>query len=228
MKMKPLSVLGLGAVLSFSGLAFQATANAAILSHVPNDGVPPVVYTPPFGSLVPGGEVEEAFIDFGVDYSYGGVEGIFINGGGDEGAIGGINNASVLDLLTAVDGRIVLPGTTTQGLTSFLFVEAGFSDPGTLLLEAFGIGGNLLASVFNGFPLGPHGRTTLTIDRGGVFDIAFFKVSTPGLDTFGVDQVDLETPVAAAVPEPTTALGVLVFAALGTGSVLKRKQQQKA
>ena len=32
MKMKSLSVLGLGAVLSFSGFAFQATANAAILT----------------------------------------------------------------------------------------------------------------------------------------------------------------------------------------------------
>jgi len=178
------------------GVAVAPTASdAQIISHVPNDGVPPVVKTPPFGPLAVGGEVGTAFIDFGVDYGFGGVEGIFDNGGGDEGAFCGISAVGTCDLLTLVDGRIVVPGTTDQGLTNFLFVEAGFAAAGSLLLEVFDKDGFLLDSVVNGLPLGPHGRMTMTIDRGGVFDIASFTVSTPGSDSFGVDQVDLETPI---------------------------------
>jgi len=161
--------------------------------------VPPVVKTPAFGLLVAGGEVGTAGIDFGVDYSYGGIEGIFDNGGGDEGAIGGINGSDILDLLTDVDGAIVVPGTTDPGLTSYLSVEAGHADEGTLLLEVFDMDGVLITSVVNGLPLGPHQRLTMTIDRGDVYDIAFFKVSTPGADTYGVDQIDMETPVAVVI-----------------------------
>ncbi|MCL1475505.1 PEP-CTERM sorting domain-containing protein [Argonema antarcticum] len=220
--MKKLSMASASAALI---AAFPATANAAILSHVPNDRVPPVVQSFPLGALASGGEVGDAFIDFGVDYSFGGKEGIFNDGGVV--SFSGVNN-SILDLISPVDGRIVVGGTKNQGLTSLLSIEAGRSAPGDLLLEAFDIQGKLLASVFNGLPLGSHGRTTMTIDRGGVFDIAFFKVSTPVGDYFGVNQVDLEAPVVAAVPEPTSTLGLLALGTLGAGSMLKRKQQQKA
>jgi hypothetical protein len=218
-------ILNLGRFYVALSVAFVLTAGSAqavIISHVPNDGVPPVVKTPPFGPLVPGGDVGDAFIDFGVDYSFGGVEGIFDNGGGDEGAMGGVNAGNILDLLSPVDGRIVVPGTLNQGLTSFLRVEAGFAANGTLRLDAFDINGVLLASALNGPPLGPHGRTTMTIDRAGVFDIASFLVSTPGEDTFGVDQVDLETP--QGVPEPA---GLLLIG-LGALGLLGYRRQRRS
>jgi hypothetical protein len=202
--------------LVYLSISSFGVSQAAIISHVPNDGVPPVVKTPAFNPLVPGGEVGTAFIGFGVDYTYGNVEGIFDNGGGDEGAFAGINGAGVLDLVSPVDGRIVIPGTTNQGLTSFISVEAGMSLDGALLLEVFDIDGNLLSSVVNGPPPGSHGRTTMTIDRAGISDIGFFRISTSLNDTFGVDQVGIETPI----PEPAT----IALLGLGALSLLRRKK----
>jgi hypothetical protein len=172
------------------------------------------------------GEVGTAFIDKGVDFSFGGREGIFSD---PPLAFSGVSNSNNVDLISPVDGRIVLPGTLNNGLTSFLSIEAGFSDPGQLLLEVFDAGGSLLSSVANNLPLGPNGRTTLTIDRGGIFDIASFKVSTPVNDAFGVDFIKLETPVAAGsqpVPEPFTILGSLT--AGGIGNTLRLSNQSVA
>lgn len=198
-------------------MAISARAPAGIISHVPNDMVPPVVKTPAFGVLAVGGIVGTAGIPFGVDYSYGGIEGIFDNGGGDEGAIGGINAGNILDLVSDVDGAIVGLGTTTQARTSYLSIEAGHAADGSLLLEVFDLNGTLIASTLNGPPLGPHGRTTMTIDRGGVYDIAFFRVS--GNDTYGVDQIDMEQPV---IPAP----GALLLGGIGAGLVgwLRRRR----
>jgi len=198
-------------------MAVCASAQAGLISHVPNDMVPPVVKTPPFGVLAGGGIVGTAGIDFGVDYSYGGIEGIFDNGVGDEGAIGGINAGNVLDLVTDVDGAIVALGTTTQARTSYLSVEAGHAANGSLLLEVFDKNGILITSALNGLPAGPHGRTTMTIDRGGVYDIAFFRVS--GNDTYGVNQIDMEQPV---IPAP----GAILLGSIGVGLVswLRRRR----
>jgi hypothetical protein len=190
-------------------LLAPGVSQATIISHTPADVVPPVVVSPAFGPLAAGGAVGTAAISFGVDYSYGGVEGIF-----DDGpplAFGGINASGILDLLSDVDAAIVVPGTTDPGLTSYLWVEAGWAADGSLLLEVFDSGGSLLASDLNGPPAGPHGRTTMEIDRGGVFDIAFFRVS--GIDTYGVDQVGIETPVGAVIPAP----GAVVLAGIGVG-----------
>ena len=198
-------------------MAICASAPAGIISHVPNDMVPPVVKTPAFGILAVGGIVGTAGIDFGVDYSYGGIEGIFDNGGGDEGVIGGINAGNILDLLTDVDGAIVGLGTTTPARTSYLSIEAGHAEDGSLLLEVFNKNGTLITSVLNSPPLGPHGRSTMTIDRGGVYDIAYFRVS--GNDTYGVNQVDMEQPV---IPAP----GAILLGSIGVGFVswLRRRR----
>ncbi|MFC1604293.1 hypothetical protein ACFL5F_04620 [Planctomycetota bacterium] len=198
-------------------MAISASAPAGIISHVPNDMVPPVVKTLPFNVLAIGGAVGTAGINFGVDYSYGGIEGIFDNGGGDEGTIGGFNAANVLDIVTDVDGAIVGLGTTTQARTSYLSIEAGHAADGSLLLEVFDLNGTLIASVLNGPPAGPHGRTTMTIDRGGVYDIAFFRVS--GNDSYGVNQVDMEQPV---IPVP----GAILLGGIGAGLVgwLRRRR----
>ncbi|MEB3292768.1 MAG: PTPA-CTERM sorting domain-containing protein [Synechococcales bacterium] len=193
---------------------FVMPSYAATISHAPTDASPAVVTSPPFGQLASGGTVGTSFINFGVDYTYGGVEGIFND---PPLAFGGVNASNILDLRSPIDGRIVLPGTTTQGLTSLISVNAGSSDLGTLLLEAFDIGGNLLASAINS----QSGVSTMTIDRSGVFDIAFFKVSTNG-DTFGVQQVTLEQPISNAIPTPALLPGLI---GLGVGVMRKRKGQ---
>ena len=162
----------------------------------------------------------------GIDYSFGGVEGIFDDGAGDEGSFAGVSDG-ILTLFAPVDGRIVLPGTTTQGLTSFLSVEAGFSANGALLLMAFDSNGVLIASVANGLPLGPHARTTMTIDRLGVYDIASFQVVTLAVNNFGVQQVSIEDPLASSiVPEPASFTIFCLASFLGIGGALSRRKGQ--
>ena len=100
-------------------------------------------------------------------------------------------------------------GTTTQGLTNYVSVAAGNSDAGSLLLEVFDINNLLLASQSNI----SSGISTFGITR-GLADIAYFRVSTPAGDTFGVDEVTIETPIATTtgVPEPAS---IAVFGLIG-------------
>ena len=107
----------------------------------------------------------------GVVFSSGVGTATFLDGGVTP-AWGGIN-ASIVDLLSPVDVQIVVPSTTTQGVTSMVSVEAGFASDGNLLLSAFDGSHNLLASRVNGLDgIGPHGRSLITISMPG---IAFFR-----------------------------------------------------
>jgi hypothetical protein len=195
------------------GLAFMLPSRAATVSHTPSDASPAVSASPAFGSLGSNGTLGSSFINFGVDYTYGGIEGIFND---PPLAFSGVDGNNIIDLLSPIDGRIVLPGTTTQGLTSLISVVAGHAAPRALLLEAFGIGGNLLTSVINS----QGGIDTMTVDRGGVFDIAFFKISTVTGDEFGVQQVTLEQPISNVVPTPA-----LLPCLIGMGASMYRKRK---
>jgi PEP-CTERM motif len=61
----------------------------------------------------------------------------------------------------------------------------------------------LLGSTVNDDGFGPHDRTLMTLNIPG---IAFFSVSSPGGNTFGVDQLDFNGGDLSAVPEPGTLL----------------------
>ncbi len=203
------SLILAGAVLA----GLSSGASAAILSFTP--GSAPVAISPPFGPLAPGGAAGTSYKNFGVDFTFGNVEGYFNDGGGIL-AFGGINNGGNLDLLTNVNGRIVVAGTLNQGVTNFLYAEAGFAAAGSLTLQAFNVNNVLIGSAVNGNPLGAFGRTTFSISTPG---IAFFNIT--GNDTYGVNQIRLESPiaVAAGVPEPSTwAMMLLGFCGLAFAS----------
>jgi hypothetical protein len=196
-----------GAFLLASALVATQAAAGTITFEPGSNGA--VAVSPPFGALAAGGTLGTNYINFGVDFSYGGVEGIFND---TPLAFAGVNGSNKLDLLSPVDGRIVVPGSLNQGVTDFFSAEAGFAANGTLELSVFGLTGNLLATAFNGLPLGPDNRTTFSISTPG---IAFFLISDPGADTFGVDQIILDTPVAATPLPSTWTMLIAGFVGLG-------------
>jgi hypothetical protein len=194
------------AFLLMSGCLVQAST----ITFTPASN-PAVPVSPAFGALVAGGALGTNYIAFGVDFTLGGVEGIFND---SPLAFGGVNGSGVVDLLSPVDGRIVVPGTTNQGLTDSFEAEAGFAANGTLLLTVYDIHGNVLATAFNGLPLGPNGRTTFAISEPTPI-IAAFSITDPGADSYGVDDITLSTPIG--VPEPAS-LSILAVSLLGMGA----------
>jgi hypothetical protein len=189
-----------------------APASAAIIAFVPGDR--PVAVGTAFGPVAE--VVGAAFTDFGVDFTPGNDEGIFDD---PPLAFGGVNAAGEVDLVTDVDGRIVVPGTLTASVTSYFYAEAGDAATGSLTLSVFDTDGNLLASVPNGPSTGANGNTTFEITR-AIADIASFRIS--GADTYGVNEIRLETP-GGDVPVP--APGALALFGLGlAGLALSRRK----
>ncbi len=126
-------------------------------------------------------------------------------------AWGGINGLGDVDLLAPVDVTIL-------GTTNFLSVEAGFAADGSLLLTAYDSLGNVIGTRVNGLDgLGPNGRTLMTLSLAGIHS---FSVSTPGQDTFGVDQIELGQ--ISNVPEPGS---LMLFGSglVGLAGVVRRK-----
>jgi PEP-CTERM motif len=192
---------------------------AQIIVHTPADAIiAGVTVSPIFGPLATGGALGTSLIAFGVDYTFGNIDGIFND---PPNAFGGVNGSGNIDLLAAVDGRIVVLNTLNLGLTDFVSVDAGISSAGDLLLSVFDSSNILLASVLNT----SSGISTLTIDRLGVFDIAYFTVSTVTNDLFGVQSVTINTPQPAGfapVPEPST-YGLMGVALLGAIACVRRR-----
>lgn len=192
-----------------------SASGAATLTHSANDFAGAV--TPAFGTLAD--TLGSAFISAGVDYTYGNIEGVYNDGGPL--SICGINGNGVCDLLTDVDGQIVAPNTLTQAFTNYIWAEAGFAGDRTLLLSVFNGVGELIESVYNSTAVvGPNGRSTFSIDRGAVYDIAFFSIS--GDDTYGVNTVEIGTPIAA-VPLPAT-LPLIAGGLFALGAVSRRRR----
>jgi hypothetical protein len=185
--------------VALSSLVCEISLNAIPITHTGEDlATASVAESMPWQVLEVGGSVGNSAIPWGVNYSFGGVEGIIND---FPFAIAGANSLLEVDLVSSVSGQIVVLNSESQGLTSYIQVEAGFSDPGTLLLEVFDIAGNLVAFTYNTIDDGPNGRSLLTIDRAGIFDIASFVVTTPGQDDFAVTQVTIELPGAVTVPD---------------------------
>jgi hypothetical protein len=211
-----------------SGIALFAAAasaggHAATITFGPGANAA-IAVSPVLGPLAAGGELGGGYVGFGVDFSRGGREGVFC----DEYlgwactvlAFGGVNGSGDLDLVAEVDGRIVMPGTLAQGLTSHFGAEAGYAVAGTLLLTVYDLDGNDIGHVFNGDPLGGHGRTTFSITAPGP-SIASFAITSPGADSFGVDAISLTTPIG--IPEPAS-LALMGAGMLGLGLIRRRRR----
>jgi len=225
--------------LAVLGLIAMVSPARADITVRPGDASPSVATSPAFGPVAPGGIATTQYQQFGLILSDRGAAGpavntaIFDDGGGVL-AFSGVNGSGNVDLVSPVDGRFSLLNTTTQGLTNLVEVEAGFSDPGDLLLTLYDINGFILDTRLNGLDgNGPDGRSLILISRLQA-DVASFRVSTPTNDLFGVNQIRFNTPVApaapgnGAIPEPGT-LGLLASAVLGsTGFVARRRRTMPA
>jgi hypothetical protein len=184
-----------------------ARAEASLISFTP-DSEPSVAVSLTLQPLAPGGLLGTHYATFGVDFSYRNAEGIFSD---PPNAFGGVNGSGVIDMLAAVDGRIVVPGTLGQGVTDYFYAEAGYAAVGNLELSVYGIAHQLLGTAFNNLPKGQFGRTTFAISTPG---IAYFSITSPGEDTYGVDEIRLDTPTA--VPElGSWAMTIIGFAGVG-------------
>jgi hypothetical protein len=178
--------------LAFLPLAF------ADVTTTPTSFGGPYCLSPTFG--VAACSITTQYANGGVVFTTGAVTGTAtFPDGGVLFTWGGISATGIVDLLSPVDAQIVVPGTTSQGVTSKVSVEAGFASSGNLLLSVFDTSHRLIASRVNGLDgLGPNGRSLITIATPG---IAFFEVSTSNQDTFGVNQITIGE-VSSAAPPP--------------------------
>ncbi len=177
--------------LIVGGLAAAVLASAAkadlITMFTPADA--PHVTSPVFGFVTPSGVITTEYIDFGVDFtSFNGSPnvGIFADAPLTE-AWTGVNSAGILDLLTDTFGRIVAPGTTRQGTTGLIQIEAGVLDSDdALVLEVFNTAGVLIGSTIFDDGIGPTGRRLAKLALDG---IGSFRVTTPLDDHYGITTI---------------------------------------
>ena len=186
------------AMWALTALTLMLASSAHAGTITPDLVVVPV--SPAFGTVAAGGRVTDQFKAFGVIFSDGVATAIFDD---PPLAFGGVNLAGTVDLVTPVNGFLVVPGTTTLTSTNFLSVEAGVAGEGNLLLQVFDVNRLLLGSTVNDDGLGPHARTLMTLNIPGM---TFFSVSSPVGDTFGVNQLDFNGGDLSGVPEPGTFL----------------------
>jgi hypothetical protein len=160
---------------------FFASAPASVLRAgivTPDDIGGPYCVSPAFGSAACG--ITNEYEDSGIVFD--GRVAVFND---PPNAWGGISGTGIVDLVSSINGHLVLPGTSTLAVTDFLSVEIGFSGEGSLLFEVFDVHGFLLASTLNDDGIGPHDRTLATLKVPGIHS---FRVS--GLDSWGMNQIE--------------------------------------
>jgi hypothetical protein len=154
---------------------------------------------PPFGPCPSGSQITTHYLAFGVDFTvFNGHPPVGVFSDPPE-KFGGVNAGGILDLVTPDCGRIVLVGSTTQGVTNFIAIAAGsVGGPTDILLEAFNPAGALIGSSIADDGVDGDGDLIAEFSDPGQ-QIGSFCVSTPTQDTFGHHFVYLNTPVAVPV-----------------------------
>ena len=115
----------------------------------------------------------------------------------------GVNPANIMDIVTAVEGTITLPGSTVVSAVDYLAVSGGLvAAPADILLEVFDSNGTLIDSSIGDDGFDVDGRHLAIIDHTGTADITSFRVSTPTADSFGVRRICFEEPEVFMPPSP--------------------------
>jgi hypothetical protein len=205
-------------VIVAAGLAAALLASGAraglITEFSPSDA--PHVNSPPFGPVSPGGVITTEYVGFGVDFtSFNGSPDVAVFDDPPE-AWTGVNDAGIVDLLTDTFGRIVMPGTTRQGTTDMIQIEAGLllSDDG-LVLEVFDVVGALIGATIFDDGVGPNGRRLAMLDVDG---IASFRVTTPLDDHYGINTIWL----GEIIPAPASLAAMVI----GSGFACLRRRRR--
>lgn len=131
----------------------------------------------------------------------------------------GANNNGILSYSHPIFASFFLPSNpSVKAVTNFVSITPDrWPDPTkSLLLEAFGVDGNLLGS-FSAFDPSP-----LSIAVEGIHSVKITGNGTAAFDDFTFD--DVAPAVSESVPEPTSVFGLLVLGAFGAGAIRKRKQ----
>ena len=167
------------------------------ITFEPSNAAHPVC--PPFGACPPAMQITTHYQAFGVNFAV-------FNGHPPVGVFtdppdkfGGVNAQGNLDLITASCGRIVVVGSSQQGVTNFIAASAGsVGGPGDILLQAFNPAGTLIGSSIADDGVDPNGDLIAEVSD-PTQQIGSFCISTPTGDTYGMHFVYLNTPVAVPV-----------------------------
>jgi hypothetical protein len=197
------------AVMALLALPLAAGVTGPAVQHAPQ-GVPTVDISfepasaahpvcPPFASCPPGQQITTQYQPFGVNFAVFNAHppvGVFTD---PPDKFGGVNAAGNLDLITATCGRIVVVGSSQQGVTNFIGASAGsVTGPGDILLQAFNPAGQLIGQSFADDGVDPNGDLIAEVPD-PTQQIGSFCISTPTGDTYGMHFVYLNTPVASPV-----------------------------
>lgn len=109
------------------------------------------------------------------------------------------------------------------------FTGLNYSQGTTTDVHVIYNGAPLFSDFINGFGDSKSLTKTLLVSAGDIIDFAV-GIGSNGTyfsDTTGVDAIISSTNTDPSIPEPSSTLGLSVFATLGGCAWLKRKQQQK-
>jgi hypothetical protein len=183
------------------------------ISFTPDDG--PGVLSEAFEQVLPGGIHTTEYIDFGVDFS--GLK-IAAYAGPDSGW-SFVDSEDILTLNHYVGGRIVVPGTTKQGTTDLLWVEADLAESTEQVqLACWDAEGKFLGTSFADAGVGEDGDLVAKFEHPGIASFMLWEHDDGhGHEhaNFGLRRIHLNTPV----PEPGAA------AVLGCAAMAGRRRR---
>ncbi len=123
-----------------------------------------------------------------------------------------LNTVALLDLDDAASGF--------PTLTAYFLNDQGQEDTKQLTLSDYQIGGDDVTLISDN----PGNNSLWEFDFGGLDQVYQLDVDFPSSGAIAYVEYDQKTVEPEEVPEPATALSLLVLGVLGTGSMIKRKQ----
>lgn len=206
--------MGRGGMAALAAAGLASGAIAQDISFTPEDG--PGVLSEVFEQVLPGGIHSTEYISFGLDFS-----GLSIGAyAGPDAGWSFVDADGILSLNEYVGGRIVVPGTTKQGTTDLLWVEADLAEEAEHVeLVCWDSTGKFLGSAFADGGVGPDGDLIAKFEHPGIASFMLLEHHDGhehGEEHFGVRRISLNTPV------PAPGAGGLIIAAMWTAGRRRR------